>query len=108
MFHYTRWFGVVKTKSPLLQQFQIQNFLCGQKQHFCCFRTPSTKFPRINKYWRTNSSIRELFVDVFMLTPVQFAESQMVYAGISEKTAANKPKMPFCANPVLQGAENRY
>jgi hypothetical protein len=35
-----------------------------------------------------------------MLIPIQFADSQMESAGISAKVAANKPKMPFCANPV--------
>jgi len=42
-----------------------------------------------------------------MLIPVQFAESQIVSAEISAKTAVAKPKMPFCTNPVLQGAENK-
>ncbi len=41
-----------------------------------------------------------------MLIPMQFAESQMESAGISAKTAVDKPKMSFCANPILPGAEN--
>jgi hypothetical protein len=42
-----------------------------------------------------------------MLIQVQFTESQMGSAGISAQIAANKPKMPFCANHVLQGRKIR-
>ena len=42
-----------------------------------------------------------------MLIPMQFDESQMESAGISAKTAVNKSKMSFFANPILQGAENK-
>ena len=49
------------------------------------------------------------FSQVFMLIPMQFDESQMESAGISAKTAVNKSKMSFFANPILQqGAENKY